>query len=239
VANVTAKRGILIIIVILALVIPACSRVGSPANTVSTTEPVATLAVASTEEPTPKPTLPAGGLPSPARTEPAITPTEKPAESFGTIPKNFFVSDDVWNTSSILRKADGTPFGGIGFSDIAVGTKLYAPIGGYTTIFTVNTSSGAEYTAIALAEDADWTSDNLVGRYLVFRADGLDVLANEASKGEAFAEVRENGEIYSGSYDRKTVLAVNLDAEWAEMIDSSIEDAGFYMASAIKEIELK
>jgi hypothetical protein len=84
-----------------------------------------------------------------------------------------------------------------------------------------------------------WTSDNLVGRYLVFRADGLDVLTNEVLKGEAFAEVRENGEIYSGSYDRKTVLAVNLDAEWAEMIDSSIEDAGFYMASAIEKIELE
>jgi hypothetical protein len=149
------------------------------------------------------------------------------------------VSDQDCGNSSILRKADGTPFGGIGFSDIAVGTKLYAPIGGYTTIFTVNTSSGAEYTAIALAEDANWTSDNLVGRYLVFRADGLDVLTNEVLKGEAFAEVRENGEIYSGSYDRKTVLAVNLDAEWAEMIDSSIEDAGFYMASAIEKIELE
>ena len=136
----------------------------------------------------------------------------------------------------ILHKSDGTRLKGIGLTDISVGSKLYAPISGHVTVYTVRDVEPM-YTMITLSEDPNWSADNQVGRAIVFLADGLDILKKEVSAGEAFAEVRENGEVYNGFYDRKIVLVVSFDTAWSQMIDQSIDDPALYLKDALENLK--
>ncbi|MFA4999651.1 MAG: hypothetical protein WC519_02925, partial [Parcubacteria group bacterium] len=175
--------------------------------------------IVSTATPTPKPTV-STATPTVAPTatltpEPTVTsvPIETPA------PEVFLVSDDIWTSASILyRKSNGDRLPGVGFSEVPKGTEVYAPADGY--IFSV----GREHEDdawLVFSENKDWNVlmlDDPNQPLFVFMARDFELLKTEVKKGEAFAKVTDNGEIYPGHYYEREVLLIGLSDAWADAL---------------------
>ena len=208
---------------------------GTPVPTaVPITEPTITPTIEPTAVPTVVPT-----------SKPTEKPTSEPTATNSPIsaPDNFIVADEHWEFASFLRKADGTLFNGvIGFSDVSVGSKIYAPISGYIHIL----SSGEgdrSLVELIITENKKWSASDQSGRYIVFSAKEFELLDTGlkdeqpfVEKGKAFAKVTNNAELFPGFYDRKQVLLVAFDKEWRDMLDSSITDVKEYVIAAIERL---
>jgi len=174
---------------------------------------------------------------------PVVTPVEEPVvEPVLTpeIPSNFIVPDEVWQNAFLINRVDGTPHKGfIGFSDIPIGTRLYAPMDGYIHYLrTLNERNEAVDSVAILTQSATYPSD-ADSRKIYFLAREIKIINTEPKKGEAFATILNNSEMSPdqyGWYNRKTLLAVFVDEAWSKLSDRNIEDPLTYFWSVIQAI---
>jgi len=160
-----------------------------------------------------------------------------PTELVG-ITDNFIVPDEVWENAFLLNRVDGTPYKGfIGFSDIPIGTKLYAPMDGYIHYLrTLNERNEVVDSVAILTQSATYPSD-ADSRKIYFLAREIKIINTEPKKGEVFATILDNKEMSPdqyGWYNRKTLLAVSVDDTWSELSDRNIEDPKDYLNTIIK-----
>lgn len=167
---------------------------------------------------------------------------EPPAPPVPEIPSNFIVPDEVWENAFLLNRVDGTPYKGfIGFSDIPIGTKLYAPMDGYIHYLrTLNEKNEVVDSVAILTQSADWSANlETKTREVYFLAREIKVINTEPKKGEAFATILNNSEMSPdqyGWYNRKTLLTVFVDEAWSKLSDRNIEDPLTYFWSVIQAI---
>jgi len=181
----------------------------------------------------------------PAPVEPIVVtpPTEEPpALPALEIPSNFIVPDEVWENAFLLNKVDGTPYKGfIGFSDIPIGTELYAPMDGYIHYFrTLNEKNETVDSVAILTQSATYPSDIIDVREVYFFAKEIRIINAEPKEGEVFAIILNNSEMSSsqyGWYNRKTSLAVSVDDVWAELSDRNITDPLTYFWLVVQTIK--
>jgi len=160
-----------------------------------------------------------------------------PTELVG-ITDNFIVPDEVWQNAFLINRVDGTPHKGfIGFSDIPIGTRLYAPMDGYIHYLrTLNERNEAVDSVAILTQSATYPSD-ADSRKIYFLAREIKIINTEPKKGEAFATILNNSEMSPdqyGWYNRKTLLAVFVDEAWSKLSDRNIEDPKDYLNTIIK-----
>jgi len=155
---------------------------------------------------------------------------EKPADETD----NFIVPDEVWENAFLLNRVDGTPYKGfIGFSDISIGTRLYAPMDGYIHYFRTLNERNEVVDSIAILTHP---SDTDV-REIYFLAREIEIINTEPKKGEVFAIILNNSEMSPdqyGWYDRQTLLAISVDETWAEQSDRNITDPKDYLSTIFK-----
>jgi len=162
-----------------------------------------------------------------------------PTELVG-ITDNFIVPDEVWENAFLLNRVDGTPYKGfIGFSDIPIGTKLYAPMDGYIHYLrTLNEKNEVVDSVAILTQSADWSANlETKTREVYFLAREIKVINTEPKKGEAFATILNNSEMSPdqyGWYNRKTLLTVFVDEAWSKLSDRNIEDPKDYLSTIFK-----
>ena len=165
---------------------------------------------------------------------------EPPAPPVPEIPSNFIVPDEVWENAFLLNRVDGTPYKGfIGFSDIPIGTKLYAPMDGYIHYLrTLNEKNEVVDSVAILTQSADWSANlETKTREVYFLAREIKVINTEPKKGEAFATILNNSEMSPdqyGWYNRKTLLTVFVDEAWSKLSDRNIEDPKDYLSTIFK-----
>lgn len=171
------------------------------------------------------------------------TGSKKEAVSvFPVLLEFFVVSDDLWKEAFILHKADGVQLdGGVGFSNVPVGTKLYAPMDGYifSSFATEEDENGPSTDLFVLSENKDWDwsmPDKSSDRHFVFVAKHLNLLKSEVKKGEAFAEVAEINEISKGYYDKEVDLIVGINNAWVVVVDSSVKNPKDYLEKALEKL---
>jgi hypothetical protein len=223
-----------------ALMVAATIGVVSNWNSIFPMQPPAVIEPTAT--PTPKPTV-STATPTVAPTatltpEPTVTPvpTETPA------PEVFFVSDDIWKNAFIPLEADGTKFEspGAGFSEVPVGTELYAPADGY--IF-LSVREGGGATTLVFSESKDWSAsmlDDPNQPVFVFMARHMDLLRSEVKKGEAFAKITDNSEVYPGYYNQKVALVIGTSGAWTSSLDIlSITDPKALLFAAFQSSQNK
>ena len=151
------------------------------------------------------------------------------------VPFNFIVPNELWKNAFHLNRADGSPFHrAVGFSEVPVGTKLYAPMGGRAHFFWMGEGTPEESHMIVLAQVGWDTEANRNVRSMQFSAKGLEILNWEPKEGEPFAIIRGVRELAPGFYDRKVSLLVGADP-WAETLsDRSITDPKAYLWAVIQ-----
>jgi len=148
---------------------------------------------------------------------------------------NFIVPDEAWQNASLLYLKDGSPFNGaVGFSEIPVGTRLYAPISGYVRYFsTTPDESGRVASEVYLVQDASWDplSPSPDIRVMVFAAQKLEITNYEPKKGEHFAIITDNTELIDHLYkwrDGQIRMAVIVNEAWG-ISDRAITDPRDYL----------
>jgi len=136
---------------------------------------------------------------------------------------NFIVPDEVWENAFLLSRVDGTEARGVvGFSDVPVGTKLYAPIDGWSV-----SAHGIEmgenwYSLIILS------SPSFPEREVWLIASLIEVINHSPKKGEFFATVREVIPL-PDKYNQIATLAVSVDDIWARSSNREIIDPKTYL----------
>jgi len=178
------------------------------------------------EEPTPE---------EPPTVEAPPVKEEEPTPPVPEIPSNFIVPDEAWQNASLLYLKDGSPFNGaVGFSEIPVGTRLYAPISGYVRYFsTTPDESGRVASEVYLVQDASWDplSPSPDIRVMVFAAQKLEITNYEPKKGEHFAIITDNTELIDHLYkwrDGQIRMAVIVNEAWG-ISDRAITDPRDYL----------
>ena len=157
------------------------------------------------------------------------------------IPPNFFVSDEIWQSAFLLNRADGTPVSRhVGFDNIPIGTKIYAPMDGYVFYFFGGEGERA-YEMAVLAEHRGWSSDRSSGkvRHVEVLAKQVTILKDETKKGEVFAVIEDNaGTPFSGLADREVAVVLGINA-WAKasVTDRTITDPKVYLWTAFQQLK--
>jgi len=151
------------------------------------------------------------------------------------IPANFIVSDNLWQNASHHA-------GWVQFAGVPVGTKLYAPVGGWHVHVRQMTFEGTIFSAIILAQNPNWGQGDLAYqetmRNMLFIARWIEVTNFNPREGEIFAEIKDTSffpAVYA-YFDEKTVLVITTDAIWAEKADFSITDPKTYLRTIIEKI---
>ena len=182
------------------------------------------------------PVAPAPPVPPVVEVPPPPPPPPPP-----DIPSNFIIPDEVWQNAFLLNRADGSPLHrGVGFSEIPIGTKVYAPMDGrYVHSFE---GVGGGHHTIVLAKK-DWKPKpkgvNQDIGIIDFTAKSINVLNWTPQKGEVFAVIEDNKELFPGFYDREVVLIVRVDALSTTPGDRTITDPRAYLWITIQSLSTK
>ena len=179
--------------------------------------------------------------PPPVVEEPPVPPIEEPVEA---PPANFIVSDELWQNTFKIPFEKGSPYKmGIGFSDVPVGTNLYAPMDGYISI-TEFTGEQGSIIGIVLSTTPGWkmgkdTSDK---EYLTFFLRGAEGLILEPKKGEAFAVIKDITPFrvaVGESIEKEIPLLITVSLSLGRSSDQSITDLRTYLWTMMYKHHLK
>jgi len=158
-----------------------------------------------------------------------ISPPEK------IVDEVFIVPNNLWQNASHHA-------GWVQFAGVPVGTKLYAPVGGWHVHVRQMTFEGTIFSAIILAQNPNWGQGDLAYqetmRNMLFIARWIEVTNFNPREGEIFAEIKDTSffpAVYA-YFDEKTVLVITTDAIWAEKADFSITDPKTYLRTIIEKI---
>ena len=177
--------------------------------------------------PKPVEVSPPAVTPEPVEVPPLPEPEPEPEPE--PVVLDFIVDDEHWQNAFMLRSADGSKWmPGVGFSQIPVGTIIYAPISGYLN-----------------AATAIWGEQKGVSQMISIDGIGIDppyfqvVGANleiltpsgkyRVEKGEPWIKVVDSQEIAIGRFDRQVVLMVTAVPRDQNMgvIDETTDPRGF------------
>jgi len=197
-----------------------------------TNQPVATLPVTPPVTPI-APALPVTPVAPPVSPVTPVTPPTLPAP---VIPTNFIVPDEVWRGSSRLISADGIEVrGAVSFSNVPVGTRLYAPVDGWHVDSLGVMLGGQSYSMIVLSQSPRWVEEGN-GMALVFYGPAVVVLNSRPNKGEAFVEIKEVFPFPTRYFKQGVELLAMTDNIWRESSDRSIMDPRSYFKTTIEKI---
>jgi len=175
----------------------------------------------------PTPTLPA---PPVTPVTPPVAPIVPPTLPAPVIPPNFIVPDEVWKSASHLLSTEGKELrGGVQFTEVPIGMKLYAPVDGWHVSIGEMLFEGASFMGVTLTPNPNPEGD----RALWLIARWIEVTNFNPKKGEAFAEIRE-ALPFPSHFDRRGVLVVSVDAIWGEQSDQTITDPRTYLWALIQ-----
>jgi len=147
-----------------------------------------------------------------------------------SVPPNFIVPDEVWKSASHLLSTEGKELrGGVQFTEVPIGMKLYAPVDGWHVSIGEMLFEGASFMGVTLTPNPNPEGD----RALWLIARWIEVTNFNPKKGEAFAEIRE-ALPFPSHFDRRGVLVVSVDAIWGEQSDQTITDPRIYLKTAIE-----
>ncbi len=172
-----------------------------------------------------------------------VTPPVQPAPVVPVplVPPNFIVPDEVWKSASRLVLADGTEVrGAISFSNVPVGTKLFAPVDGWY-VHALGTMLGEEeHSMIVLSQNPNLGEGDIAFqetmRALFFVGRLIEVSNFRPQKGEPFAEIKDNLPFPAHYYGREISLLIMLDKTWGEKSDRSITDSRTYLWTATQQL---
>ena len=216
---------VVIVVAAIVLLLPATTPPIIPSTSETPTAPEEPIVAKPETPPIEEPLVPVEPI--------VVTPAAPPVDP----PDDFIVPNNLWQNAFHLNRADGTPLHrAIGFSEIPVGTKLYAPMDGRVHFFWNREGTPEESHMVMLAKPGWDTEANQNVRSMMFLAKDLEVLNWEPKEGEPFAIIRDAGELVPGFHDR-TVSFIAVVDPWAETLsDRSITDPRVYIQKAIAKI---
>jgi hypothetical protein len=183
----------------------------------------------------------------PTETHPTVNETvsdipqqDVPTEETVVMPKdNFIVEPELWEKAVMVHKTDNSRFPGIGFIDLAIGTKIYSPINGYVNLYMIDDGNGNKNSVVAISTDKNWglgkKNDNPSARVVFFSAFDIKcTVYGEVKAGQEIGELASKNPYCNNQIKETISMSFSPDVPWHQMLESPSDDPMEYMKQLLE-----